>query len=930
MLNWACRPRAYLKTSIPSQDIMGTGEKEYMTGAKTAYPTEYDVRVVLKDGSVILFRPIKQEDAPAWLDFYNRLSSHSKYLRFHRAAPNMGMADALRFCTVDYVNTFAFVAEAIEEKQKKIVAIGRYSRLPEPHIAEIAFLIQEIYQEKGICTKFIEWLVTVARKNDIDTFEAYVLPENTAMLSVFQSYGFHMKQILEDNLFHITFPLTHTPEVVQKKDERALQATLKSLEYILKPRSVAVIGATNRRGAIGQLIFQAMIQSSFTGVVYPVSPTNDAVMSVKAYSSVLQVPGDVDLAIISVPSAQVLHVIDECGRKKVKGAIIISDGFREKGEEGAVLEREVVYTAFGYGMRIIGPNCMGIINTDPKIKLNATFALTNTAPGSLAFISQSGALGLGILEYARSVNIGFSSFLSVGNRADIASTDLLQYWENDPLTRVILLYMESFDNPEIFSRISRRVAAKKPILAIKGGSTPEGSRATRSHTGAMATSDVVSDALLREAGIVMVNTIGEMFEAAILLANQPLPGGRRVAVLTNGGGPGILAADACSRNGLQVPELTQDTLVKIKQVISRDIHINNPVDLTAGVSAAEFEGVLRILAADPGFDAIMTLYIPPAGLDVTSVEDAIGRAASAVRENGKPLLVCFPGIASGKGKTLGSHFAPYYLFPENAAGALTNAVKYNELKNKPIGRVPEFTDIDREQGRQLVRQIMTGAVQRPLWIGSREMSEFFRYYGIRYAETRLAATPDEAAKMAEEIGFPVVAKLNSTTIVHKTDVGGVILDVKSPKAVRQAFDDIKNRLAKIGRANEMQGITIQRQVNEGLELIAGVTEDRSLGHVIMFGLGGIYAELLKDTAIHLLPLTDFKARELTDSLRMSPLLRGYRGMPPYDVKSLEGLLLRLSALINDVPQIMEMDLNPVKVLPDGQGYWVVDARILIK
>jgi len=902
-----------------------------MTPATDNYPTEYNVRIVLKDGSVILFRPIKKDDAPEWLNFWHRLSSRSKYLRLHRSPPDMSMEDALRFCTVDYVNTFAFVAEAIEEHQKHIVAIGRYSRLPAtPKTAEIAFVIVDAYQEKGIGTKFIEWLATVARKNDIDTFEAYVLPENNEMLSVFQGYGFHMKQILENNVYHISFPLARTKEVVKAKDQRASQATLKSLENILKPHSVAVIGASNRTGTIGHLVFQSMIQSGFKGVVYPINANDDAVMSVKAYRSVLNVPGDIDLAIIAIPAAQVLGAVDECGQKKVKGIIVISDGFREKGEEGAVLEREMVDMAFGYGMRIIGPNCMGLINTDPHVKLNATFALTNPAHGNISFISQSGALGLGILEYAKSMNIGFSSFVSVGNRADIASTDLLQYWEQDPATSVILLYLESFDNPEIFSRVSRRISRNKPILAIKGGSTPEGSRASRSHTGAMATSDAVSDALFREAGILMVNSIGELFDAAILLANQPVPQGRNVAILTNGGGPGILAADACAHRGLKVPELSADTLSKIKSVIKRDIHISNPVDLTAGVSPEEFEAVLKILAAGPGNDAILTIYVPPAGLDISSVENAISRASPLVRQNGKPLLSCFVGMSGIKGKIMEGYFVPYYLFPEEAATALTNAANYSELKTKETGSIPVFKDIKREKSHQLINAILTSSPQRPIWIDNRNMNELFKCYGIHFAETLVAATPEEAGEIAVKTGFPVVLKLNSATITHKTDVGGVILDIQSTEEVKTAFNQIRSNLAKIGRENEMQGVTVQRQISDGVEVIVGVTEDRMLGHVVMFGLGGIYAELIKDTAIRLHPLTDLNARELINSVKMSQLLKGYRGMPPYDTKSLEELLLRISAMVEDNPQITEMDLNPVKVQPDGQGYWVVDARIMIQ
>ena len=902
-----------------------------MTTEINKYPTEYNVRVVLKDGSVISFRPIKKDDAPEWLNFWHRLSSRSQYLRLHRSPPEMGMEDALRFCTIDYVNTFAFVAEAIEAHQKHIVAIGRYSRLPAtPKTAEIAFVIVDAYQEKGIGTKFIEWLATVARKNDIDTFEAYVLPENTEMMSVFQGYGFHMKQILENNVYHISFPLTRTREVVRAKDARASQATLHSLEHILKPHAVAVTGASNRSGSIGQLVFQSMIQSGFTGVVYPINTNDDAVMSVKAYRSILSVPGEVDLAIVAVPASQVLGVVDECGQKKVKGLIVISDGFREKGEEGAALEREMVDMAFGYGMRIVGPNCMGLINTDPHVKLNATFALTNPAPGNISFISQSGALGLGILEYAKSMNIGFSSFVSVGNRADIASTDLLQYWEQDQATRVILLYLESFDNTDIFSRVSRRISTKKPILAIKGGSTPEGSRASHSHTGAMATSDVVSDALFSEAGIIMVNSIGELFDTAILLASQPVPRGRNVAILTNGGGPGILAADACAHSGLKVPDLSADTLSKIKSVIKRDIHINNPVDLTAGISPEEFEAVLKVLAADPGNDAILTIYVPPAGLDISSVEKAISHAAQLVRQNGKPLLSCFVGMSGLKGKEMEGHFVPYYLFPEEAATALTNAVKYHDLKTKDTGSIPVFKDIEREKSHQLINDILTSSPQRPIWIDNRNMNELFKCYGIHFAETLVAATPEETAEIALKTGFPVVVKLNSATITHKTDVGGVILDIKTPEEVKTAFNQIRSNLAKIGRENEMQGVTVQRQISDGVEVIVGVTEDRMLGHVVMFGLGGIYAELIKDTAIRLHPLTDLNARELINSVKMSQLLKGYRGMPPYDTKALEELLLRISAMVEDIPQITEMDLNPVKVQPDGRGYWVVDARIMIQ
>ena len=428
----------------------------------------------------------------------------------------------------------------------------------------------------------------------------------------------------------------------------------------------------------------------------------------------------------------------------------------------------------------------------------------------------------------------------------------------------------------------------------------------------------------------MVDSIGELFDSAILLANQPAPQGRRVAILTNGGGPGILAADACAHNGLIVPELSAETLGKIKSAITRDIHISNPVDLTAGVSPEDFEAALKILAADPGNDAILTIYVPPAGQDISALENAIGRASPLVRQNGKPLLSCFLGMSGKKGKIMEGHFVPYYLFPEDATSALTNAVKYQELKTKETGSVPELSNIERGRSRQIINEILMGSPKRPIWIDNRNMNELFKCYGIHFAVTLTAETPEAAVELAEKTGYPVVLKLNSATITHKTDVGGVILSVKSPEEVRTAFNQIKINLAKIGRENEMQGVTVQRQISEGVEVIVGVSEDRMLGHVVMFGLGGIYAELIKDTAIRLLPLTDVKAKELINSVKMSQLLKGYRGMTPYDTKSLEDLLLRISALVEDNPQISEMDLNPVKVQTDGQGYWVVDARIMIQ
>jgi len=894
------------------------------------YPSQYETEVLLKDGSRMMMRPIRRADTEQWLTFVSKLSLRTKYLRFHHV-PALGPEDAIRFCTVDYKNTFAFVAEVLREQRRDIVAIGRYYRLPNKYSAEVAFVIEDAYQGRGIGTKLMEWLANVARDNSITTFEAEVLAENEEMMTVFRDYGFHITSELEEGAYHVAFPIARTRRVMRKEEERERISTLVSLRSILSPRSVAVIGASRKPGTIGQLIFQCIMQNGFSGVVYPVNPNAEAVMSVKAYPSVLDVPGDIDLAVIVVPAQLVNKVADECGRKGVRSIIVISAGFKERGAEGATREKELRYVTLGHGMRLVGPNCMGVINTDPAIKLNASFSPVYPPRGNVAFLSHSGAMGLAILDYASNLNMGISSFVSVGNRADISSNDLLQYWEQDPATGVILLYLESFGNPRKFSRIARRVSASKPIVAIKSGSTPAGSRAASSHTGALATSEVASEALFQQAGIIRINTMEELFDVAALLSNQPVPKGRRVVIVTNGGGPGILAADACEHHGLILSEFSAATISELGSVIKQDIALNNPIDMTAGATGEEFEGVLKVLADDRGSEAVIVIFIPPTIVTPKEIEDAICRVASLFQQRNKPLLACIMGQQGFRGK-LGSSgkFVPCYTFPEDAVLALAKAAEYGELLMKPKGTIPKIRGIKREKARRIIESAMTQAAQRPLWLSSKEIAGLLNCYGIRSVETLLARTATEAATSASRIGFPVAVKLTSSTIVHKTDVGGVMLDLKSESEVERAFNDIKARLTELGRQHKMEGVTVQPMVKGGIETIVGVTQDPSFGPLIMFGLGGIYAELLKDIAVRLHPLTDLDARELVGSIKMAKLLEGFRGSPPSDTPALEELLLRLSALVEDIPEITELDFNPVKVMPRGEGYWVVDARIMLR
>ncbi len=895
-----------------------------------AYPSQYETEVLLKDGARIRLRPIRQEDAEAWLAFIARLSPQTKYLRFHYAA-RLVPEDAVRFCTVDYRDTFAFVAEMLSGRRWEIVAIGRYYRLPKNTSAEVAFVIEDAYQGRGIGTKLVEWLANVARDHGINTFEADVLAENEEMMTVFREYGFHITSRLEEGVYHVTFPIARTQAVARKEEARERAATLAALRYILSPRSVAVIGASRRPGTIGQLIFECLLASHFAGVVYPVNPNAESVMSVRAYPSVLDLPGDVDLAVVVVPASVVATVVDECGRKKVRAVIVISDGFRERGAEGASREKELRSIVLGHGMRLVGPNCMGVINTDRAVNLNASFSPVYPSPGNVAFLSQSGAMGLAILDYARSIGIGISSFVSVGNRADISANDLLQYWERDPATGVILLYLESFGNPRRFGRIARQVTATTPIVAVKGGTTLAGSRAASSHTGALATSQVAAEALFRQAGIIRVNTMEELFGVATLLSSQPIPRGRRVVIVTNGGGPGILAADACERNGLKLPELSTETAARLKSVVKRDITVGNPVDMTAGAGGAEFEGALRVLARDEGNDAVIAIFIPPVLVDIDEVKGAIRKVAPLFQRQGKPLLACTMGQPGFQGKLgSGDRFVPSYSFPEGAVLALAQTTEYGEWRKRPTGTIPKITGIRRRLARKIIETALTSTAQRPLWLSAREVAELLGCYGIRTVETIPAQTEAEAGLAAAKIGFPVVVKLASATIVHKTDVGGVKIDLKSAAELKKAFRNIRAQLTRLGRREEMEGVIVQRMVTGGVEAIVGVTQDPSFGPLILFGLGGIYAELLRDVAVRLHPLTDLDARELVSSIKMAQLFSGFRGAPPSDIASVEGLLLRLSALVEDVAEIAELDFNPVKVMPQGEGYWVVDARVMLR
>ncbi|MFC1943141.1 acetate--CoA ligase family protein [Chloroflexota bacterium] len=709
-------------------------------------------------------------------------------------------------------------------------------------------------------------------------------------------------------------------------------ANIASLKALLKPRSIAVIGASRRSTSIGNKLFHNLLHQEFNGIVYPVNPNTEAVASVKTYPSVLDIPGNVDMAVIITPAETVQQLIEQCGQKGVHIIVVISAGFGEIGTEGIKKQEKILTTTRRYGMRLVGPNCMGVINTEPEVSMNATFSSVFPPAGNIALGTQSGALGLAILEYARNLNIGLSTFVSIGNRADVSSNDLLQYWRDDPNTDVILLYLESFGNPRKFARIARSITPKKPVLVVKSGRTSAGSKAATSHTGALATAEVASEALFAQTGMIRVDTLEDLFDTANLLSHQPIPSGRKVAILTNGGGPGIMTADACADRGLELPNLSGKTISEMTKFLPSRASVTNPVDMTAEATAEQYRQALELLAVDDRVNIVIVIFIPPIITNPEAVATAIRETAPLFRAHNKTLVASFMG-SRGANIVLGSREecrVPSYAFPESTATVIAKACEYNDWLKRPKGKIPRFKDIKKERGQALIKAVLEHEPVRPLWLDNSSVIDLLDMYGIRVAPSIPTVTANEAVKAAEALGFPVALKLLSPTVTHKTEVGGVILDLRSQKEVKQAFTRIRKQMADVGRKNEMVGVTVQQLIAGGIEVIIGMTEDPSFGPLVMFGMGGVQAELFRDVNFRIHPLTDVDAREMVRSVKAHQLLTGWRGSKQADIRAIENLLLRVSAMIEDLPQIAELDLNPVKVLEQDAGYIVVDARIMIK
>jgi acetyl coenzyme A synthetase (ADP forming)-like protein len=877
-------------------------------------PQWWESDVVLADGGTVHLRPIRPEDGDALLALHGRLSDESVYFRFFSPIPELSPAQLDRFTHVDYHDRMALVAEAGDE----LVAVGRYDRLASGDDAEVAFTVQDDQQGRGLGTILLEHLAVVAREEGIRRFRASVLLDNRRMLGVFRDAGWELERELDGGVVELGFPIEPTDASVAAQRQREHSSEARSVARLLGPRSVALVGAGRRRGTIGHEILRNMLEGGFTGPVYPVNQAAGEVAGVRAYRSVLDVPGEVDLVVIAVPAAAALDVVRECAEKRVGGLVVITAGFAETSDEGRERQRELVATSRRSGMRLVGPNCMGVVNTNPDVRLNATFAPFAPTSGRVGFASQSGALGIELLSRAKDLDLGISTFVSLGNKADVSGNDLLQYWEDDPDTDVILLYLESFGNPRKFGRLARRIARGKPIVAVKSGRTRTGVRAASSHTAALGSTDAAVDALFHQAGVIRVDTLEQLFDVAQVLAHQPLPAGRRLAIVSNGGGPAILAADACEAAGLDVPELSAATQDRLRTFTSPDATVRNPLDLVASADAATFEQALAVLLDGDEVDAALVIFTPPLVTRADDVAAAIMRAASGAT---KPIVACFLGH-QGVPDALrtGTRGVPSFAFPEAAVRALGRAADHAEWRRRPEGTVPQPTDIDRAGADRIIDSSLTAGSG---WVEPDVANALCECFGVPVLPLRRVATADEAADAATGLGFPVALKAASGAIVHKTDAGAVALKLGTAEEVRAAFRAMHDRLG-----DEMGGAVVQPMVDPGIETIVGVVQDPLFGPLVLFGMGGVTAELLRDTAMRLVPVSDVDAYDLVRSLRLSPLFFGYRGSPPVDVASLEDLIVRVGLLAAEHPAVAELDCNPVIV--SASGAVAVDVKIRVE
>ncbi|HXR10867.1 MAG TPA: GNAT family N-acetyltransferase [Gaiellaceae bacterium] len=858
--------------------------------------------VILRDGSTLRLRAPLADDADQMLEFFTELSERSRYLRFH-GFPALGPKLVAPFVDPDWDERGALMGC----HDGRMIALANFVRLRDRRAAEVAFTVSDEFQGRGVGTRLLERLAELAAGAGIEHFVAEVLPDNQNMLVVFRDAGFDVTRVLEGGSVEVRFPIAPTEHYRERVAERDHLAVRASLRPFFEPACVAVLGASARRGSIGGELFRNILAADFAGAAYPVNRGGDPVAGVHGYTCVADIPEKVDLVVICLPGEYVVDAAQEALEAGVKALVVISAGFAEIGPEGVIRQERLLALVRDHGARMIGPNCLGMASA--ATRLNATFAPRAFPPGHIGFSSQSGALGLAVLERGQERELGLSAFASIGNKADVSSNDLLEYWEEDENTKLVMLYLESFGNPRAFARIARRVARVKPVLAMKSGTTRAGMKAASSHTAALAGSDAAVDALFRQTGVIRTQTLDELVDVAALLSDMPVPRGRRVALLTNAGGLGILCADACVTAGLELPDLTEETRSALREVIPVEGSTANPVDILGSATAKTFADVLPIVLADTGIDSLIVLFVPTVGVSEDDVGAAISRAAADAGE--KPVLCAFLS-AKGAPATLRSAApVPFFSYPEAAARALSRAADRGDWLRRPAGTIPEL-DVDRESAEAVVAEAL--ARGDDAWLAPDQARRLLQAYGLPVVPERVVDTADGAAAAAAELGFPVVVK-SAAAGAHKTESGGVALNLADEAEVRAAVE-------RIGLP-----VLLQPMVRGGAELLAGAVQDPVFGPLVAFGPGGVLAELIGQAQFRLAPLTELDARELVKDGKAGRLVAGFRGAPPADEEALVDLMLRLSRLAEDFPEVSELDLNPVLALSDRAV--AVDARVRV-
>jgi acetate---CoA ligase (ADP-forming) len=871
--------------------------------------------VILRDGSTLRLRSPGPEDREAIEAFFDGLDSESRYLRFHGYGSTTSIARY--YAEHDGVARVALLAHL----QGRIVAVAGYDRLREPGVAEVAFAVSQEYQGRGTGTRMLEQLAALAAQQGIHRFVAEVLADNRRMLGVFRSAGFAVHRQGFGGEVRLTLDIRPTAQLAERIAERDHQATVASLGPMLDPRSIAVVGASNAPGSVGGAIVANIVDGGFDGVVYPVNRARAVVRSIRAADRIADLPEVPDLAILAIPADEVLDVVEEAAAAGVKALVVVSAGFSDASDAGAELEDRVLAAVRAHGLRMLGPNSLGLLRAVGGRRLDATISRSHAPAGQVAISSQSGALGIALLGHAAGRGLGVGAFVALGNRADVSTNDLLELWEEDDGIALVLLYMESFGNPGRFSQISRRVSRAKPILAVKGQRMRPPDPAMASHTAAAFHTEAGIDALFLQAGVLPVSNTQELFDAAALLAAQPLPTGRRVAVLTNSGGLGTVAADACLTRGLRLAEVAPETAAALRDALPDADRTENPIDMGIAATAENYAAALHALLADDAVDGAVAVYVDLVGRDPDSVLRAI---AAEGRHHAKPVAASVLGsdgriAATQEGRSL---TIPNYRFPETCAGVLSLAASRRDWLSRPIGQLPALEDVDADAARDLARRHLAAAGEG--WLTAAQGREILVTHGVPVLAGEACATVQAAIAAAGRVAGPVVLKAEFAPPAHASDIDAVLLGLEGETAIETGWRELERRVGLAGRVWE--GASVQPLIDAGADVLVGSVVDPDLGPLVALGLGGRQAGLLRDTAFRLLPLTDLDIEDLVAaSPGVAAALRGFRGAPALDGDALAECIARFASLVTALPELWEADLNPVRLLPEGCV--VLDTRL---